>query len=108
MKTEITHKSDCSVHNEPYIKNETCDCCPSYTIEPIRSRAINNAAENGEAIHEGETDARIDYFEAGGEYVKTNSIEILKLKMNPDCSLSAKEYWYLCGIKDAIDVLKQF
>ena len=108
MKTEIIHKSDCATHNEPALPNGKCDCCPTYTVEPILSRAITNAKEGGACIHEGETDARIDYFENGGEYVKHNAIEILKLKMNPECSLSAKEYWYLCGIQDAITLLKQF
>lgn len=107
-KTEILHQSDCSLHNEPAYPNGKCDCCPTYAIETILSKAITAAKDGGQSVHEGETDARINFFEQGGEYVKNNAIEVLELKMNPNCSLSAKEYWYLCGIHDAISILKQF
>lgn len=105
MKTEIIHNETCEKHIDADLK---CTCCPTYTIEPIIGKAITEAADGGRAIHEGETDARIDYFTNDGLYVQYNAVEILKLKMNPECSLSAKEYWYLCGIQDAISVLKQF
>lgn len=108
MKTEIIHKSDCATHNEPYMPNGKCDCCPTYTVEPIRSRMVDYAKELGQSEHEGQTDERMDSFESGGNYVRDNSIEILKLKMNQECSLPAKEYWYRCGISDAISLLKQF
>lgn len=108
MKTEILHMSDCATHSMTAMPNGKCDCCPQYTIEKIESRAVDNASEGGSMIHEGERDAREGYFIEGGEYVRDNTIEILKLKMNQECSLSAKEYWYRCGIHDAIEILKQF
>lgn len=102
MKTEIIHHPDCTL-----IKNESkCDCCPRYTIQKIEDKAID-MAKSSSCEHEGQRDEREEYFE-GGAYVKDFAIEILKLKMNPECSLSAKEYWYLCGIQDAIRVLNEF
>lgn len=103
MKTEIIHEPDCASNN-----NLTkCDCCPRYTIQKIEDRAYDVAMSINRE-HEGQTDEIQEHYVDGAAYVKDFAIEILKLKMNPECHLSAKEYWYLCGIHDAIRVLQEF
>lgn len=102
MKTGIVHLPHCASHNK-----YDCDCSPTYKIHSIEHSAYDEARSTMR-VHEGQTEEREDYFVMGGTYVTEKATEILKLKMNPDNSMSAKEYWYRCGIQDAISLLKEF
>jgi hypothetical protein len=71
-------------------------------ITELANKAANQTARE----HEGQFDERVYYFEEGVNELVKALIPILMDKMNPDNSISAKEYWYRCGINDVIEILK--